>query len=232
MGKPLANLKKVILVKIIKYFALTLTLSTSSLSQAAYITFDEIGMDRIFSQDSFGENPIDIRVGKTEELVFPDLLNINTSAKLYDLFGQHRHSYNTANAFFVDSLSWCGGGSGYYAGCGLWPGNSFVVDSYWSSTSYGAELLAHELGHNLGLGHVYNSSYLMNTYLSGGTFLASYDVDRIFSSNLVQQDSFGWFIDITPVLVVAEATKVPEPAIPGLMLSGLFAIYLRRSLKN
>ena len=43
----------------------------STVTQAAFITIDEAGMDGVFSQGSFGANTVDIRIGATTEIVRP-----------------------------------------------------------------------------------------------------------------------------------------------------------------
>lgn len=207
---------------------LAVFLSVTTASQAAYITIDEVGMDTIFSQPNFGNTPIDIRIGKPQGLVRPDFLEIDSSSRLQGLFGHHFGSFDVVNFFFVDQISYCSTYNPLIVGCGELPGNSSVVESNYADTVNNAELLSHELGHNLSLAHIYGAEYLMNPFINGGTFLTEFEVSRIFSSFLVKQDSLGWFIDIEPILVVAQAARVPEPGMPALMLSGLLALYFRR----
>ncbi|OMH28027.1 hypothetical protein BGP75_21905 [Motiliproteus sp. MSK22-1] len=186
-------------------------------------------MDSIFSQASFGSSAIDIRYGATTEIVAPDLLTITTGAEVSSVFGLHVGAANVVNFYFIDTLSFCGGvfNTGF-AGCGELPGNDFVVESSIAAGGFGAELLAHELGHNLGLGHQ-GGGNLMNSSLNGNTSLTAGQVANILASPLVQSDSSGFFININPILILAEAVSVPVPA-PAtalLMLLGLLVVRRR-----
>ena len=58
-------------------------------TQAAYVTIDEVGMDAVFSQASFGNRKIDIRIGGVTQLVRPDLLAIDTDAEIDAIFDLH-----------------------------------------------------------------------------------------------------------------------------------------------
>ena len=57
-----------------KTLCLAVTLLAAPLTHAAYVTIDEVGLDAVFSQASFGDNKIDIRVGGITQIVRPDLL--------------------------------------------------------------------------------------------------------------------------------------------------------------
>lgn len=201
-------------------------------TQAAYVTIDEVGMDAVFSQASFGNRKIDIRIGGVTQLVRPDLLAIDTDAEIDAIFDLHLGSQRVVNFYFVDTISACGGFNVNIIGCGELPGQDFVVESVWAADntipfggniSFGVQLLAHELGHNLNLDHR-NGNFLMNPSINGFLGLNAAEVATIFASPLVQRDASGFFILINPILIIAAATEVPEPSTVLLVLLGLVAV--------
>lgn len=197
-------------------------------AQAAFITTNEAALDAIYSQASFGERPIDIRIGSASELVFPELLDISSSAEISQIFSQHVGPANVVNFYFVDTISACGGQiSSSIVGCGEYFGNDFVVESSFAAGAYGGELLAHELGHNLGLPHL-SGAYLMNPFLNNQTLITPAEVTRIFNSPLVQNLNDYYWIDINPVLIVAEASQVNEPLSAALFILGLVVLVWRQ----
>jgi len=196
-------------------------------AQAAFITSNEAELDAIYSQANFGERPIDIRIGSATELVFPELLDISSDAEISQIFSQHVGPANVVNFYFVDSISACGGQiSSSIVGCGEYFGNDFVVESSYAAGPYGGELLAHELGHNLGLPHL-SGAYLMNPFLNKQTLITPAEVTRIFNSPLVQSLNDYYWIDINPVLIVAEASQVSEPVTVGLFMLALVMLAWR-----
>lgn len=203
-------------------------------ANAALITLNEAGLDAVFSQASFGSDIVDIRIGTATEIVAPDLLDITSNTEISSLFGMHQGSSTDVNFYFVDTISACGGSlSSSIVGCGETPGNDFVVESIFAAGSYGAELLAHELGHNLGLGHM-SGANLMNSALNNSTALIASQVATILASSLVQNDQSGYFININPVLVVASSTSVAEPetiAIFALALA-FVSVFRRKNVKK
>lgn len=229
------------MINIPKLFALASMLLVS-LSQAAYVTIDEAGMDAVFSQASFGRNTVDIRIGATTELVRPDLLNINTDAQIDILFGLHVGPAKAVNFYFIDTIQdSCGVVGAGVIGCGELPGNSFLVESAFAddssipgggNISVGVQLLSHELGHNLGLSHR-SGPDLMNPFINGFGDLDAAEVASILASALVQTDPLNGqrFILIDPVLIVATGTPppgVPEPASVLLVMFGLLALGAKR----
>jgi len=210
-----------------------LSLIITSAAQAAFITTNEAQLDAIFSQASFGNTPIDIRIGAATEIVAPTLLDITTNAEVSSLFGMHVGAANVVNFYFIDTISACGATiSVNIVGCGETPGNDFVVESTFAAGAFGAELLAHELGHNLGLPHI-NGNLLMDPILNGFTTLTAPEVTTIFNSPLVQQDTSGFWIQINPVLIVAQASvPMPTPSTLALLFIAFTLIFSSKRKNN
>ena len=209
------------------------------LSQAAYVTINEAGMDAVFSQASFGGRTVDIRIGAVTQLARPDLLNISTDAQIDTLFGLHVGAANDVNFYFIDTIGdACGVAGDSVIGCGELPGNDFLVESTAAddnsipgggNITAGVQLLSHELGHNLGLAHR-GGNDLMNPFINGFGDLNAAEVAAILASPLVQTDANGQrFILINPVLLVAAVTPpgIPEPSSALLAMLGLLAIGVR-----
>ncbi len=213
--------------------AMLVLMSLANAAHAAFITIDEAGLDAVFSQAVFGNNTIDIRIGPAVEHVDPNLLNMDSLAKWNTLNGNHYGGVNTVNFWFLDDLTWCGNINVNYVGCGDLPGNDFVVESVFASGPNNAELLAHELGHNLNLAHRNGVGNLMDPTINGGIGLNDAEVATILASNLVQTDANNrLFINILPVLIVAEATPdIPEPETLTLMLLSLMFLVRKRVSK-
>lgn len=214
----------------LKSLCAIVALIAAPFAQAAFVTLPEAAMDAIFSQANFGNTPIDIRFGPVTQIVRPDLLDINTDAKVGQIFGLHTGPQDVGNFYFVDTIEACGGQINVnIIGCGETPGQDFVVESAFAATAQGALLLAHELGHNLGLPHLNGNQFLMNPILAGGDLLTAAEVAQILLSPLVHQDTNGQrFILINPVLILAADNNVPEPPVMALLLAGLAVAGLRR----
>ena len=209
-------------------------------TQAAYVTINEAGLDGVYSQASFGRTPIDIRIGAVTQFVRPTLLDLSSDAEIDQIFSLHVGARNIVNFYFVDTISACGFIDASIIGCGELPGNNFVVESDWAANTTippggnittGVNILAHELGHNLGLSHRFGND-LMNGSVRGFQDLNSDEVTTIFGSPLVQHDAQGFFIVINPVLIVAEAIEVPEPSTVYLVLVGLVAVGSRFRVRS
>ena len=129
---------------------LLLALVAPTYALAASVTTNQAGMTAIYSQASFGANKIDIRFNPTVSVVGP--LNVASAADLTALFALAPDASPTVDMFFIDSITDCGG-AGTYDGCAYRPGNTIAIVSTVAAGANGAELNAHELGHNLGLPH-------------------------------------------------------------------------------
>lgn len=223
--------------------ALIACLAATGAAHAGYVTQPESQLDRIFSQPSFGAQRVDVRFNARQTLYSSALANVDTSGDVGALFARAT-SPTSIYAFYVDAVNWCGSYATAIIGCGEWPGNAIVIESNWAASTYGSTLIAHEAGHNLGLGHVSGGTpNLMNGTLGGSTALTSSQVSRILSSPLVQWRDGLRTLSITPIAVVASgaayagvpaarlggATAVPEPpttplAAVALALAALFGL--------
>jgi hypothetical protein len=218
-------------MNILKSLVLTLGVFIASHANAGFITTNEADLDAIFSQSSFENMPIDIRIGAISELIFPGLLDITSDAEVNQLFNMHIGGRDVVNFYFIDSINICGGTvSSSIVGCGEFPGNDFVVESSSAAGSFGGELLAHELGHNLGLNHRVGG--LMNPSLNNDTILNNNEVTTIRNSRLVQTDGQGFWININPVLLVsATSIPVPEPSTLALLFLAT-GLLVRKNIKK
>lgn len=196
------------------------------MAQASFVTIDEASLDAIYSQASFGANKVDIRIGLVSIFTRPDLLNITADSQIVTLFNLHVGGANVVNFYFVDTIDSCGIFNVNIIGCGETPGNDFVVESAFAAdnsipaggnVTVAGQLLAHELGHNLGLNHR-NGNFLMNPFINGFGELSAAEVAEILLSPLIQVDANGQrYIQINPVLIT-NAALIPEPS--GLALAG------------
>lgn len=204
-------------------------------ADAAFVSLKEAEMDAIYGQASFGANPIDIRYLPTITHVDPTLLSINTSGKLSSLFSLYNSS-SIHYAYFVDSISWCSGFNNGIVGCGDQPGDDYVVESSYAAAALGAELMGHELAHNLALGHhpAPNNDNLLDASVGSApgppqtTTLTVSQANTILSRPSVKTDVNGKYIQIQPVLIAA--SLVPEPTTLALAIGlfGLSTVGLRR----
>ncbi len=222
------------------FLALSIMLSFGGLAaSAAVITISAGPLDAIYSQAGFGTNSISIFIlpsATVKSSTGTDLLNLGTNAEIETLFGLGPDNAASliVDAFFVDSITSCGL-IGDFVGCSSQPGHDLVVQSAFAKTDTKELDLGHELGHNLGLMHVFATPNLMNPNLNGSTLLTAAQIATILASPLVQNNTaIGNFIDIRPILV----TTVPELGTWAMMLIGfaMTAIVLRRravtSLQN
>ena len=235
----------------------TLSLCAASLTvQAATVTTNEVALDAIFSQASFDPNapnsiaPIDIRFLPTLRLDRPRFTTVDSSSVIVDgndlgtevayLLQQPFVQFSATDRIymlFVDSITACDGGGNNpnIVGCALINGNRILVQSDFASGAFGAELLGHEIAHNLGIGP-HSSGGLMNATLNGETDLTAAQVRTIARSPLIQNpQSPSPFLQIQPVDVYDGSTAVVPLPPAGLALVGAlgaFALRRRRTSKS
>jgi hypothetical protein len=209
--------------------ALAMLLS-SAIGEAAIVVIDEPGINEIYSQDSFGDTPISIRFNPSKQIVAPDLLVIDSPAKLQALYSLATDPAPTVVAFFVDKLTVCAtvevDAGGTVPGCAQLPGR-FLVEDFHFAEGNPDTLMGHELGHNLNLGHI--PLGLMSFFLPHSpSDLFEDQVATILQSPLVQTDSSGQrFIQITPVAIV----DAPEPS-TVLLGAALGALFIFKTMKS
>lgn len=194
----------------------------ASTAQAGFISTPDL--DPIFSQSVFGSTPIAVHwLAAAPSIVDASLASINSGDDLIRLAGNSPDALPIVNAFFVDSINYCGGPGNNIVGCSFQSSNVIAVDSSFAAGVTGDIDIAHELGHSLGLEHVSGTGNLMNPFLNS-TLLTSTQATQILSATyLVQTDAGGGlFIDIRPIAVLAAA--VPEPATYGMLMAGLLIV--------
>lgn len=240
--------------------ALAFCVGLISHASAAVVTLNESGIEAIFSQSGFGEDPIDIRYNAITTLLAPDLLELTVSNGPDDEFGDLAGPFNSSNQvidmYFVDSILF---GDTQNSIDGIANINTLAVRSDSAAGLNGAALQAHELSHLLGLRHCgdtfayfggcdFGDSALMQeafpTDAPAPTSLNNVEIAQIFQSRLLQSDAQGFFLEINPILVLAEleddmpvdeqdpstgpVVEVPEPATWSLLLLGLLALVSSR----
>jgi len=149
-----------------------------------------------------------IRFNPTIELVAPEYLTVDSSAKLWGLWSNHFGSLKTVNAFFIDDLSFCGGvNSSSFAGCGTIGGSNKIVIESQDAVDFPV-LLAHELGHNLNMihGDAQNGDLMK--------------LDTANSTN-INLDDFDNYLGMFPNAVLGETTPPFSGPIQGSFEDGL-----------
>jgi hypothetical protein len=214
---------------IVAAFAILLS---SAIGEAASVVIDEPGLNAIFSQPSFGDTPISIRFNPSRQIVAPDLLVIDTVAELQALYSLASDPAPTVVAFFVDQLNVCTtveeNINGAYNGCAQFPGR-FMVEDFHAAELDAAELMGHELGHNLDLGHIPLGLMAPMLGFGGPPELFDFQVAAILQSPLVQTDSTGQrFIQITPIAII----DAPEPSMFLLLSAALGALFFVKTKKS
>ncbi|MEM6655204.1 MAG: hypothetical protein AAF596_05315 [Planctomycetota bacterium] len=193
----------------------------------------------VFSQPSIINAPqndfdsgIRVDFNPIVELDRPDLRVIDTTFKQQQVFalsgpGIAPGTSDTINVYYVDSISACGSFilEGI-VGCGAVNGNDFIVESSFADSFFGAELLAHEIGHNLGLLHVGNNNStgnLMNPQLNGSTTLTASQANTVLLDQRVNDDFVNGehFITINPIAIseLFVVNVVPEPSSAAILLA-------------
>jgi hypothetical protein len=199
---------------------------SGNVASAAIITIDATALTNIYSQPSFGNRPISVHVLASATIFDASLLNLNSDAKVATLFnlGPDSLASKIIDAYFVDSITFCGGGPiANVIGCGSQPGNDLAVVSSFAATDTLNRVLGHEIGHNLGLGHIgadcSATGNLMNPCINS-SILTSAQVTTIFLNGLglVKGNAeSGFFIEVRPILVSA---AVPELSTWFMMIIG------------
>jgi hypothetical protein len=187
-------------------------------ASAGFVTINPAELTQIFSQTSFGDNKVEVRVNPPVTVNAPGLQVINTEAQLNQLFALDKNNGPVIDVFFVDAINECGDVFLPAAiGCGEQQGNKLAVESDFAAqpkasgeiVSPGSVLIAHEIGHNLGLEHINPPpGNLLNPILSGNIDLTSEQVAIILNSSLVQNQNGQEFISITPFAIVPEPTAM------------------------
>ena len=136
--------------------AATLALSSAT-AMAGFITIDQAGISAIFSQPSFDGTPIDIRFNPPRLIVGPELLDINSQARLTALVDLAPDPAPIVDAFFVDQLNACGFEqeltvNGSLAGLSA-AAAPCLCRGLRLRRTFPAPLMGHELGHSMYLQH-------------------------------------------------------------------------------
>lgn len=182
-----------------------------------FVTLPKAELDAIFSQSSFGLTPIEIRFDPVLTIVNEPLASIDSAADFLGLYSLMPIPSLTARMYFVDDINWCGTFNPSVAGCAPIGNTGGVyysaIQSNIAAGIFGAELLAHELSHNLGLEH--SASGLMAPSLNGQTTLTAMEANTILSSPLIKIDGGERYIQITPIVINVSAVPEPALAIPA-----------------
>ncbi len=177
----------------------------------------------IYSQAVFGKTPITIDYLPLIYLNGPD--TVASQADWTNLHTIAPAAAPVVDAFYVNSITWCGTVGDLIAGCADQPGNILALDEPFVNAGgvTASQDVAHELGHNLGLAHVAPAvadvgDNLMNPVLLGNTTLTAGQATTVLASALVQTALDGsLFIDVQPI-------EMPEPAtlvVFGVGIAGL-----------
>lgn len=192
---------------------------------AGYISTPDL--TPVFTQATFGGAPITVQWLPGVTLARPDLLNLSSDPIFNEYYMAATDGPPVVNAFFVDTITHCGGEAPGIVGCAGLNSNVMVLDSpFVAGSGVGVQDVAHELGHDLGLDHQAEvtpgtTDNLMNPVLGGSTTLTMAQVATILASPLVQHISGGNLIQIRPIAVVA---AVPEPASLALLATAMLGL--------
>jgi len=203
--------------------ALALLTAMALPAGAVTVTIDETALDAVYSQASFGADPIDVRIASVRTVQSPHLARVvdaTLEAAIFDLAATFSPGIGVV---FVESIDWCSGYDENVAGCAMRSAPGLFVESDFAAGPFGAEMVAHEIAHNLGLRHRVGG--LMDPMLNGETDLTRAEAETILSSALVGLDALGRFIEVAPVRIA----PIPLPATAPLLAFGALALaFMRR----
>ncbi|MBL8384630.1 MAG: hypothetical protein JNM90_16230 [Burkholderiales bacterium] len=192
---------------------------------AGYITTPSL--TDIYGQAAFtagGGKPIAINwLPPGNPIISPALASLDSNLEVNTLLDLFQDVAPVATVFFVDAINFCGAASPSIIGCADRPGHTLVVQSAFAAGAQGALLIAHELAHNMGLGHVTTPSTgnLMNPVLNSPV-LAAPQVNVLRASALVQTGGDGsLFVNLRPIAVVS---AIPEPGAWLLLSFGVLVV--------
>ncbi len=205
-----------------------------------FVTFDETTIESIFAQND--STFIDFRLNPTETVFSDSLLSIDSTNEI-SLLHTISNAHNTDSTFaislfYLDEITYCDGVGSNIAGCAAIvqppssPGSFAFLDStYAANTTFGTNVIAHELAHTIGLGsHVAgNNTNLMNPTaynLPGIPPLTTAQQADILASPYVQIDGIDRFVEVTPFVIQSVVATVPEPSSYALLLIGLIMVRL------
>lgn len=200
-------------------------LAIPSVGGAVTVTIDEAALDTldaVYSQPAFGAEPIDVRVAPVRTVVSPELARVGDRSVEQAIFDLAATFSPGIGLVFVESIDWCSGYDTDVVGCALRGAPGLFVESDFAAGPFGAEMIAHEIGHNLGLFH--SDAGLMTTMLDGDRTLEISEALTVLASGLVGEDASGRFIDIVPVRIA----PIPLPATAPLLTLGALALVFAR----
>jgi len=214
----LKNLKIDSLIKrgiYMKKLLLLFFISSANVSASAIDTAEE-GVNELMAQTL-----IDVRFLDNAEVKNKDYQVIDDEVELFSLFEPFQ-SDSIVNLFFVDEINACSGEFAGFTGCSV--NNSIAVTNI---GQFQAELNTHELGHILSLDHIDEPNNIMRLLDFGNTLFNNDQIDAMLSSDFVQVDSNGFFVEVKPILVSA----IPLPPSSIMFLSGIVTLLVRRIKK-
>lgn len=232
-------------------------------AQAASVVTNEADLDAIFSQQAFTDagypGGFDVRFVEQITIADPGFLDVDDLTVSFDvdsdndgvtdfsttgnemdalLYGQIPGLTETDRIYmmYVDTVSVCGSQmDARIVGCALVPGNRQVIESSFADGSFGAELMAHEIVHNLGyLPHredIGDPPGLMSETLNNNTTLNTVEIETIMRSDLLVLDAILGVpvLTVQPVLFVGSLpTTIPLPPAGVALAAALGALALRR----